>query len=342
MIKLITSPVNIRYLSGFTGSVGILFSDKTASTLIVDGRYTQQAVGEVHKGIKVLQAPTGFSLWATAFDIIKKKKVRELGFEDDRMDVQSYNALKKNFPKIKLISISSEIREARCVKSEKELSLIRQAASISDIVYDCIIRMVNPGITENDIAAEIDYLVRVMGGEASAFEPIVASGAHSALAHHKPSSSVIKKNDLVIMDFGARYKGYNSDMTRMISFGAPSKKQLKLYNIIVKAQEAAIERIKSGVDCSIIDKAARDVLKKEKLSRYFEHATGHGIGLAVHEGPRLSPTSRDILKEGMVVTVEPGFYLPGIGGFRVEDMVLVKKNGYELLTKASKKLEAVS
>jgi Xaa-Pro aminopeptidase len=341
MTKIVSSQQNVRYLSGFTGSIGILLINGSKQTLIIDGRYTDQAKKEVYKGIKTVQAPLGSSLLKCALDIIKKSKPTKIGIEDDKVDALTYNKIKSAFQRTEVYSISNELREKRCVKEQDEITSIRKASLIADVVFDCIIRMVKPGITESDIGAEIDYLTKIMGGEAPAFETLVASGSNTIYPHCKPTKKEIKRGELVLMDFGVRFNSYNSDMTRMISIGVPTKKQHKLYNTILKAQESAIEQIRDGVPASNIDKAARDVLKKEKLDKYFTHATGHGIGLSVHEGPRVSQESKDILKEGMVVTVEPGFYIKGIGGFRVEDMVLVKKNGFEVLTRSPKNLVAI-
>ena len=341
MIRIITSEPNIRYFSGFTGSVALLIEDDKYSTLIVDGRYTIQARSEAYEGIKVIQAPLNLSLLDAAEKILKKEKPREIGYEDDRMTVESFNKLKSKFPGAKFRSISEELRGKRMVKNEKELDLIKKAALIADLTYDCIVRIIKAGMTELEISAHIDYLIKTFKGEMPSFETLVSSGKLSAHAHGKPTDKKVKKGDHLVMDFGARYKGYNSDITRMVTIGEPSKKVKKIYEEVLKAQLAAIAKVKAGVSASEVDLAARDSLKKAKLAKYFDHATGHGIGIQVHEGPRVSLTSKDVLKEGMVITIEPGVYISGFGGFRVEDMVLVKKGGCEVLTKASKELAAI-
>ncbi len=338
MLKLITSQQNVRYRSGFTGSVGILVIDGPKKTLIVDGRYTSQARAEVIKGIKVIQAPLNKSLVDTAIGLLKGKKHLKIGFEDDKVDVASFNELKSKLPGAQFVSISKEMRDARAIKNRDELALIRKAALIADVTFDCVVRMIRPGISEKDIAAEIDYLIRIMGADLFAFETLVSSGANSAFPHGKPKAKVLKPGDIVVMDFGARYRGYNGDMTRMVSLGVPSSRQRRIYNAVLKAQLAAIAKVKAGIHANLVDKVAREVLKREKLDGYFTHSTGHGIGLAVHEGPRISSSSADILKEGMVLTVEPGVYIRGFGGFRIEDMVLVTKKGCEVLTKSPKDL----
>jgi Xaa-Pro aminopeptidase len=339
MTKLITSEPNIRYFSGFTGSVGIFIVMDKGSLLIVDGRYSQQARAEVKKAIEIIEAPLNSTLLDTAMNYLKGKKISDIGYEDDKMDVASFNKLKEKFPKSKFYSISKELRDARMIKQQNEIEIIRKAALISDLAYDCVIRIIKPGMMELEISAHIDYLIKIFKGNGPAFETLVSSGKLSAYPHGKPTDKKVKTGELIVMDFGARYKGYNSDITRMVSLGNPSKKALKTYNAVLRAQESAIEKIKDGIKAAEVDKAARDVLKKEKLEKYFRHGTGHGIGLQVHEGPRVSSSSKDILKEGMVITVEPGVYLPGVGGFRIEDMVLVKKGGFEVLTKSPKKLE---
>ena len=341
MIRLITSEPNIRYFSGFTGSVAILILRSKRSTLIVDGRYTQQARSEVKGGIKVIETPLSSTLLDTALNLLKSEKISEIGYEDDKLDAASFNKLKEKLPKIKFYSISKELRDKRCVKSKAEIDTIRKASLIADLTYDCIIRIIKPGMTELEISAHMDYLIKTFKGDAPAFETLVSSGKLSAYPHGKPTDKKVKAGELIVLDFGARYKGYNSDMTRMVSLGIPSKKQMETYKAVLFAQESAVSKIKDGVPASEIDKTARVALKKAKLEKYFRHGTGHGIGLQVHEDPRVSSSSKDILKAGMVITVEPGVYLPQVGGFRVEDMVLVKREGCEVLTRSSKKLVTI-
>ncbi len=341
MTRIITSEPNIRHLSGFTGSVALLIVDGKSSILIVDGRYTRQARSEVKKGIKVIEAPLTTSLLDTAITILKRKKTSDIGYEDDKLDAASFNKLKAHFPGAKFYSISRELRDRRMIKQKHEIELIKKAALIADLTCDCVVRIIKPGMTELEISAHIDYLIKTFKGNAPAFETLVSSGKLSANPHGKPTEKHVKKGDLIVMDFGARYKGYNSDITRMVSLGAPSIKHKKIYDAVLSAQESAIARVRDGVPAKDVDKAARNSLKKHQLEKYFTHGTGHGIGIQVHEGPRVSLSSKDILKEGMVITVEPGVYLPGTGGFRIEDMVLVKKGGCEVLTKAAKRLEVL-
>ena len=319
----------------------MLIEHEKSSYLIVDGRYTLQARSEAYEGIKVVQAPLRSSLLETAVSLLKKEKVSEIGFEDDKMTVESFNKLKGKFPHVKFVSISDKLRGRRMVKNLKEIEHIRNAALIADLTFDCIVRIIKAGMTEREISAHMDYLIKTFKGDMPAFETLVSSGKLSAHAHGKPTDKKVKTGDHLVLDFGARYKGYNSDITRMVSIGTPSAKVMKIYNAVLKAQLAAIAKVKAGVTASDVDKAARDSLLKVKLAKYFDHATGHGIGLQVHEGPRVSLTSKDVLKEGMVITIEPGVYIPGFGGFRIEDMVLVKKGGCEILTKASKELAVV-
>jgi len=338
MIRLITSEPNIRYLSGFTGSIAILILTDKDALLIVDGRYTQQARSEAKKGIKIIEAPLSSGLLDTAINLIKGKKPSTIGYEDDKMDAASFNKLKDRFPRAKFYSISKELRDVRMIKGRDEIDVIRKAALIADLTYDCVIHIIKPGMTELELSAHIDFLMKTFKANAPAFETLVSSGKSSSYPHGKPADKELNKGDLVVMDFGARYKGYNSDITRMVSLGAPLKKHRMIYDAVLSAQEAAISKVRAGVVAKDVDKAARDALKKKKLEKYFRHGTGHGIGLQVHEGPRVSLSSKDILKEGMVITIEPGVYIPGVGGFRVEDMVLVKKGGCEILTKSSKEL----
>ncbi len=341
MTKLVTSEANVRYLSGFSGSVAILAIDGKHSTLIVDGRYTRQAGSEVKKRIKVIEAPLTTSLLDTAIKLLRSKKPPDIGYEDDKLDAASFKKLETNFPEARFYSIAGELRDGRMIKRKEEIELMKKAALIADLTYDCVTRIIKPGMTELEISAHIDYLIKIFKGNAPAFETLVSSGKPSARPHGKPADRKVEKGDFLVMDFGARYRGYNSDMTRMVCLGTPAKKQQKIYDAVLAAQKAAIAKVRDGIPAKVVDKAARDVLKKKKLDKYFTHGTGHGIGLQVHEGPRVSLSSRDILREGMVITVEPGVYLPGIGGFRVEDMVLVKKGGCEVLTKSARQLKAL-
>jgi Xaa-Pro aminopeptidase len=341
MTRIITSEPNIRYLSRFAGSVAVLIIDGKSSLLIVDGRYTRQARSEVYKGIKVMEAPLSSSLLDAAAKFLKSKKVSDIGYEDDRLDAASFNKLKEAFPRARFYSISRELRDRRMIKQKHEIETIKKAALIADLTYDCVIRIIKPGMTELEISAHIDYLIKTFKGNAPAFETLVSSGRLSANPHGKPTDKKISKGELIVMDFGANYKGYNSDITRMVSLGAPSKNQKRIYDAVLSAQESAISKVKDGHAARDVDKAARDTLRKHKLEKYFTHGTGHGIGLQVHEGPRVSLSSKDILKEGMVITVEPGVYLPRVGGFRIEDMVLVKKGGCEVLTKSIRRLEVL-
>jgi len=342
MIKLVSSQSSVRYFSGFTGSVGILVIRDKTKTLIVDGRYTEQAKEEVIKGIKVIEAPLGTGIWDEAIKLLKNKKTSGIGYEEDAVDIATIKKLKAKLPGLEFYSISREIRDKRVIKDKKEVDLLSKAALIADLTYDCILHIIRPGMTELEISAHIDYLMKTFKAEAPAFETLVSSGGLSSHPHGKPTEKAVQKGDLIVLDFGARYKGYNSDITRMVSLGKPSKKHMCIYNAVAKAQEAAIEKVKDSVSADAVDRAARDVLNKEKLGKYFTHSTGHGIGLQVHEAPRVSAQSKDVLREGMVMTVEPGVYIPGFGGFRIEDMVLVTRSGCVILTKSPKDLKVIA
>jgi Xaa-Pro aminopeptidase len=341
MIKLITSEPNVRYLSGFTGSVGILIINGSKSTLIVDGRYGDQAKSEVKKNVKVIQAPVSDPIMKVAIGILQRSKAKEIGFEDDKVNVEAFNKLSKALPETKFISISAEIRDKRMIKHHHEVDLIAKAALIADLTFDCAARMVRAGMTEKDLSAQVDYLMKTFKGDNPSFETLVSAGKMTAYPHHKPGDKVVENGDCVLFDLGVRYKGYCSDMTRMLCVGKPSEKQSDIYKAVLEAHNAAIAKVKHGVKASAVDAAARNVLKKHKLDKYFNHATGHGIGLQVHEGPRVSPQSNDILKEGMITSIEPGVYIEGYGGFRLEDMVLVTKKGCVVLTKSPRELMIV-
>lgn len=230
------------------------------------------------------------------------------------------------------------IRALRLKKDDTEVDSIRRAARISDRVFGHILRILTPGVRETDIAAEISYMHRRFGAEADSFEPIVASGPRGALPHARATDKKVRKGELITLDFGCRVGGYHSDITRTVAVGPPSSRMRTVYKAVLSAQLAALAAIRSGVPSRVPDAEARQVLRSYKLDRWFRHSLGHGLGLEVHESPRLAKRSVGTLEDGNVVTVEPGVYLPGVGGVRIEDDVVVRQHGVEMLTKADKSL----
>ena len=333
---LLTHLPNIRYLCGFTGSNGLLLSIRGRRTFFTDGRYTEQAAQEV-RGAKVVIAKG--SLMQEAARHIAAAKITRFGFEADRLSVTAHQALQKVLPKtVKVVPTASVVDRIRMVKDDHELTLIKEAVVLGSDLLTPAIETIRPGIRESEVAAEIEYAARRWGAEAMSFETIVAAGVRSALPHGRASNALIPKRGFVILDLGVILHGYCSDMTRTVHVGPVPKRSKEIYQAVLAAQEAAVEAVAPGVTAGEVDLAARSVLKKAKLDRYFIHSTGHGVGMEIHEQPRIAREQSEVLKPGMVITIEPGVYLPGEGGVRIEDMVVVTERGHHVLTLATKEL----
>ncbi|MFA5321536.1 MAG: Xaa-Pro peptidase family protein [Smithella sp.] len=327
---------NIRYLSGFTGSEGVLLIGSGKPVLFVDGRYTFQA-GLETKGIKIVECVDKIE---AVIREVKKLKLKHVGFEADAVTWSMYNQLTSRVQKEKLIALSDELRMLRAYKDETEIDLMKKAAQISSSSIRSVIKKVTPGWTEKKLARQLEIKAGENGADGIAFETIVAANENSALPHAKPTERKIKKGDFVVIDFGVKYKGYCSDETCTIAFGKLTDRQKNAYQIVKDAHDRALEILAADIPAADVDKHARSVFGK-KYERYFTHSTGHGVGLEVHEAPRLSPVSGDILKPGMVFTIEPGLYIPGLWGVRIEDTVLLKENSCEKLTKMDKRLTII-
>ncbi|MEN6375240.1 MAG: Xaa-Pro peptidase family protein [Smithella sp.] len=324
---------NIRYLSGFTGSDGILIISKNRIVLLVDGRYTTQAKLEASDAeiIEYKDKIKGI------VDIVQELNLKYIGFEAESIVVQMYNLLLRELPDQVFVPLSDELKLLRAYKDESEISLMKRAAEISSAAIMALKAEIKLGCSEKDLALQLETIARKSGAEQLAFETILASGENSALPHAKPTDRKIKPGDFIVIDFGVKYKGYCSDETCTFVFQELTDEQNNAYQLVKEAHDRAIDMVKDGVAAAEIDSCVRGVLGK-KYEKYFTHGTGHGVGLEVHEAPRLNPVSKDILKAQMVVTVEPGLYFPGHWGIRIEDTVLVKKNSCEKLTKMDKRI----
>jgi Xaa-Pro aminopeptidase len=326
---------NIHYLCGFTGSAGLLLVESSGSTLFTDSRYKFQAAEEV-SGARVVIAPHG--LLRGLGDHLRTRRGRlRLAYAPAQVTVAQKAALQAAAgSRVRWVNGGDAVERLRAIKDAAELATMREAAELISDVLNSVIPSIMPGLTELEVAAEIEYGMKRQGASGPSFETIVASGAHSAWAHARPSSKPLRKNELVVLDQGAILRGYCSDMTRTVFLGRPSDRVRRLYDAVLDAQQAAKSVIRAGVTAGEVDAAARQTLKRSKLEQYFTHSTGHGLGLEVHEMPRLARGESFVLEAGMVVTVEPGVYVEGLGGIRIEDDVVVTATGAEELTSASR------
>ena len=322
---------NMFYFTGFEGAELLLTPANDESVLYVYS-VNYEAAKASAKNCSVECMQRGEDVDKKVANQCKKLKLKKIGF--DSFDVGSFLAIRKNLKKTQLKGASQIIREMRKVKDQVELRNMRKAAGLVDIGAKAAVEAIKPGIREYEVAAEAEYAMRKHGSPGTAFDTIVASGLSSAYPHGGCTGKKIKKGELIQFDVGARYQHYNSDLTRAFLVGKPTPKQQKMYNIVMEAQEKAFQKIREGVKAKQVDAAARDFIKKQGFGENFVHGLGHGVGLAVHEMPMLNTVSKDVLKAGNVVTDEPGIYIIGDGGVRIEDTVLVKKNGAERLTKA--------
>jgi Xaa-Pro aminopeptidase len=335
---LIFNGANLTYLTDFPGASALLIPKNGENTVYVYGVNYAQAKAEL-TDVKVELVKHGENLMAKIAKQVAAFEIKKLAV--DALNVEGWRALSKSLGDEKMLAAdNSFIGELRKVKDEKEIALMRKAAELTSEGMRVAYETVAAGVREYEVAAEIEYAMRKQGSSGTAFETIVASGVCSAFPHGGCSDKEIREGDLVVVDVGATYKFYRSDMTRTLVAGKPSEKQKKLYQIVKKAQETAFEAVKPNARAKDVDAAARKIIADAGYSEYFVHSLGHGVGLEVHEPPTLSPDSGDVLVAGNVVTVEPGIYIVGYGGIRIEDTVLVSRGGGEKLTSGSYTLGA--
>jgi Xaa-Pro aminopeptidase len=325
---------NIRYLSGFTGSDGALIVFRDEVCFLTDSRYSFQASNEVSSFRRLIYQEKGPAISST----LSGKGARRVGFEAEAMTVATRDTLAGLMPDVELVPISAELNNLRIVKDAEELLHIGRAAEIASGSLLGILDKVRPDTTERDIAFELEFAMLKAGADDKAFDIIVASGERGALPHGKASEKKVLSGELVTIDFGAVYKGYNSDETVTVSVGEPDKRQREIYQIVKDAHDLALEFLRPGVTCKEIDAKARDHIEGKGLGRYFGHGLGHGVGIDIHEKPVISFRSETVVEEGMVFTIEPGIYLPGWGGVRIEDTVCVTGDGCRVMTKVCKDL----
>jgi Xaa-Pro aminopeptidase len=333
---LVTHPANWYYLTGFSGESGILVVTAEGTTLITDGRFTTQARQEAHEIRVELQKG---ALYGSVGEWLKHRGIRRVGYDPGQWTVAQRKALRKaSGGTCREIEAAGLVERLRMKKDARELALIRKAAILAGEVLEGVLKVVRPGVRENEIAAEIEYQMRKGGASGVSFETIVASGKRAALPHARPTSKRLRKNELVVLDLGAILSHYCSDMTRTVYLGRASRRIRGWYRAVQEAQDAAVAAVKAGVSCGEVDAAAREVLKKNGLEANFVHGTGHGLGLEVHEEPRVARGQAIRLEEGNVITIEPGAYVEGVGGIRIEDDVAVRFQGSEVLTRVTRDL----
>jgi Xaa-Pro aminopeptidase len=334
---LVSALPNIRYVSGFTGDNAILLLTPDSQTLFTDPRYTIQASEQCTCPVKTI---TKGPLDLAAVELIKKKRWKRIGFESSRIIFDVYQRLKDALPMgVSLKPLSGVIEKLRMIKTPEEIARIRRSVLANSEAFAKTVKSLRPGVSEAAVAAELEFQMRRLGAERAAFETIVAAGPRSALPHAQPSRrSATAINELLLIDMGSCLDGYMSDMTRMLFFGKPGNRVRSMYKAVLNAQLAAIDAVRPGVEARQVDQKARQVLNKEGLGKEFVHSTGHGLGLEIHEPPRLGKLDRTTLETGMVITIEPGAYIRDFGGIRIEDTVLVTRNGCEVLTPTPKEL----
>lgn len=333
---LLTSPHNLRYFTGFSGGEGVALVGNEVRFLFVDSRYTEAAEQEA-TDFTVIEFGGGTRNRKIG-EKITECGIQSLGFEDGELSVAEYHAMKETFPNVRWQGCSKELSELRMVKTEEELEYLRIAERIGVEAFLAVLPQMKVGMTENELAAELEYQMRKRGAEGTSFETIAISGKKTSMPHGKPDEKKLESGDFITMDFGCRYQGYCSDMTRTVVLGKATEEQKKIYGIVKDAQMAGLSAIRSGISGKEADGVARKVIEDAGYGKYFGHSLGHGVGLLIHEQPNLSPLSETVLQPGMVVTCEPGIYIPDFGGVRIEDMVVVTQDGCENLTHLGKEL----
>lgn len=331
---LISSSINRRYITGFTGTAGVALVSQTDARFVTDFRYTKQANDQI-ADFTVVEHQNGLN--EEIKSQLKEMDIQKLGFEQDHVTYSQYTTFKDTF-EAELIPVDNMVEALRIIKTSDELDIMKKAAKIADDAFEHIQAYIKPGVREIDISNELEFFMRKQGATSSSFDIIIASGKRSALPHGVASDKKIQAGELVTMDYGALYQGYCSDITRTVAVGEISEQLHSIYHVVLEAQLRGVTAIKSGITGKDADAATRDYIKEKGYGDYFGHSTGHGLGLEVHEAPSLSFRSEKPLETGMVVTVEPGIYIPEVGGCRIEDDVVVTETGNERLTLAPKEL----
>ncbi|MDD2898127.1 MAG: Xaa-Pro peptidase family protein [Desulfuromonadaceae bacterium] len=332
---LVTDLKNIRYLCGFSGSEGALLISPETSWFLCDSRYTAQAAEEVH-GAEVREC--GAVRIDTIAALADEFGLDRIGFEASHTTVSSFRRLSEKLDRIELVEIGPILDEIRICKDASEIELLRSVATLSSHALTAVLHLIKPGVQEVEIALALEFEMRRRGADGKAFDFIVASGERGAMPHGRASNKIIASGDLVTIDFGALQNGYHSDETVTVACGQPNLREQEIHSIVKDAHDRAIEAVRAGISCKDLDEVARSFICEKGYGDFFGHGLGHGVGLEIHEPPTLSPRSAAVLETGMVITIEPGIYIPGFGGVRIEDTVVVTDNGCDVLTCADKQL----
>jgi len=330
---LVTNLQNLNYLTGFDGEGSALIGVSGKNYLLTDSRYTEQAQKESPDYKILTDEPNKKNARVLAIKkIIEKNKIKKIAFESNNLSYANFKKYSDSFNSIEFLATENIIEQIRMIKDKEEIIKMKKAAQITTESLKDVFEIIKPGVRELDIASELAYTMRKKGAQKEAFETIVVSGERSSLPHGKPSEKKIDEGEFITIDMGANYQNYNSDLTRTIIMGKENKKQKEIFSIVLEAQKAALDFLKPGVKCKEVDSVARDIIAKKGYGKFFGHGLGHGVGLDIHELPRVSFSDDTVLLPGMVVTIEPGIYLPEVGGVRIEDSVLITEAGYEILT----------
>ncbi|MEP6972579.1 MAG: aminopeptidase P family protein [Actinomycetota bacterium] len=332
---LVTHPSNVRYLSGFTGSNAQTIVSPSASVFLTDGRYTEQSRHEVPDMERVTYLETFFEPVAEACNTLG---IGRLGFESHHVTVKALEQLHQKVNGIEFVAVGEPVEHLRWVKDEEERELLREAQACTDRAFEDILERLAIGMTERQVALELEHALRRAGADGLSFESIVAFGEQAAEPHHHPTHRVLEEGDVIKMDFAGLYGGYHADMTRTVAFGSPPAELRKIHDVVREAQQAAIDAVHAGVTSGEIDATARGVVERAGYGDYFTHGLGHGVGLDIHEGPYFRKDGDDVIPAGAVMTVEPGVYVPGLGGVRIEDMVEVREEGCRVVGAAIRDL----
>jgi Xaa-Pro aminopeptidase len=333
---VVTHLPNVRYLCGFTGSNALLLAGIARPILFTDGRYTEQARLEARNARVVISKG---ALLADVAKHIARFNLADIGFEAEHISAATRSEFRRRLSsRASLRHSVGMVEELRIIKDAGEIAAIRHAVMTAAALFEPLLPSIRPGKPETTIAGEMEFAARRAGAEGMSFETIVASGERSALPHGRASAAALPERGFVILDYGVRIGGYCSDMTRTVHLGTPASRAHSMYEAVCEAQQAAVTAVRAGVAAGEVDDAARGVLQRAGFGRYFTHSTGHGVGLEIHEAPRIAHGQTLNLQAGMIITIEPGIYIPGVGGVRIEDMVCVTETGCEILTPTTKEL----